>query len=112
MASEDNINIITLARGEIMLRMVKLRGAQLNQRLPALVKSPCAARWWVGCIMRSMQFMIPRLWTVDGRPRRGEELTLFVVKNALRLLRRLRWGAKRRTRMTRAAGAVKLSFIN
>ena len=41
----DNINIITLARGEIMLRMVKLREAQLNQRLPALVKSPCAARW-------------------------------------------------------------------
>ena len=30
MASGDNINIITLARGEIMLRMVKLRGAQLN----------------------------------------------------------------------------------
>ena len=44
----DNINIITLARGEIMRRMVKLRGAQLNQRLPALVKSPCAARWWEG----------------------------------------------------------------
>ena len=41
----DNINIITLARGEIMRRMVKLREAQLNQRLPALVKSPCAARW-------------------------------------------------------------------
>ena len=41
----DYINIITLARGEIMLRMVKLRGAQLNQRLPALVKSPCGARW-------------------------------------------------------------------
>ena len=28
-ASVDYINIITLARGEIMLRMVKLRGAQL-----------------------------------------------------------------------------------
>ena len=41
----DNINIITLARGEIMLRMVKLREAQLNQRLPAVVKSPCGARW-------------------------------------------------------------------
>ena len=45
MASGDNINIITLARGEIMLRMVKLRGAQLNQCLPALVKSPRNARW-------------------------------------------------------------------
>ena len=44
----DYINIITLARGEIMLRMVKLRGAQLNQRLPALVKSPCGVRWWEG----------------------------------------------------------------
>ena len=32
---------------------------------------------------------------------RCEELTLFVVKNALRLLRRLRWGAKRRTRVAR-----------
>ena len=41
----DYINIITLARGEIMLRMVKLRGAQLNQRLPALVKSLCCAKW-------------------------------------------------------------------
>ena len=101
MASGDNINIITLARGEIMLRMVKLRGAQLNQRLPALVKSPCAARWWVGCIMRSMQFMIPRQWAVDGRPGRGEELTLFVEKNALRLLRRLSIRSKRRTRVAR-----------
>jgi hypothetical protein len=45
LGERDYINIITLARGEIMLRMVKLRGAQLNQRLPALVKSPCAARW-------------------------------------------------------------------
>ena len=32
---------------------------------------------------------------------RGEELTLFVVKNALRLLRRLHQGTKRRTRMAR-----------
>ena len=41
----DYTNIITLARGEIMLCMVKLRVAQLNQRLPALVKSPRNARW-------------------------------------------------------------------
>ena len=32
---------------------------------------------------------------------RGEELALLVEKNALRLLRRLRWGAKRRTRVAR-----------
>ena len=45
MASGDYIYIITLTRGEIMLRMIKLRGAQLNQRLPALVKSLCCAKW-------------------------------------------------------------------
>ena len=49
---------------------------------------------------------------------RCEELTLFVVKNALRLLRRLRWGgllydtptqgAKRRTRVARRVVLTKL----
>ena len=40
---------------------------------------------------------------------RGEELTLFVEKNALRLLRRLRWGAKRRTRVARRGVSVQIS---
>ena len=45
---------------------------------------------------------------------RGEELTLFVEKNALRLLRRLRWGAKRRTRVARRvfSGLVRVRFLH
>ena len=41
----DYINIITLARGEIMLRMVKLRRRAVKSTPTALVKSPRNARW-------------------------------------------------------------------
>ena len=45
MVSGDDINIITLARGEIMLRMVKLRRRAVKSTPAALVKSPRNARW-------------------------------------------------------------------
>ena len=54
MASGDNINIITLERGEIMLRMIKLRVAQLNQRQWRWLNH-LATRGGVCAIVRSMQ---------------------------------------------------------
>ena len=41
----EYINVITLARGEIMLRMVKLRRLAVKSTPAALVKSPRNARW-------------------------------------------------------------------
>ena len=70
MASGDNINIITLPRGEIMLRMVKMCGAQLNQRQWRWLNHLAGQGGKWGVIMRSMQFMSPRMWAPDGRPGR------------------------------------------